>query len=353
MKDAELGSKDTTDVTTTSAGSTSSTLEKQVTETFFPFTEERVWTPAHAYLANMGGVRVKTRDDGQSGPAQTYIVTGKHLGEIYFDPDYSPMDHLVIDKEEISDKSDSDAFAKAIAVGQLLWLICQMITRRAKHLLTSQLEIVTLAFGTLAIVIYGAYWDKPQNIENPTTIYLETFSDDPERDRRIRAALQPPKSTSFFRRVLWHSEIFRENRSHYTRVPNDNFAFNLLPDCLMCLVFVTVFFGGLHCVAWDFRFPTHVELVMWRTTSVMTTVMPALIFGSQYAVTWSKKGTFKPGYSNNDLAVHPVHSMIITFGYGAYVLGRLTLIALAVASLRRMPADVYVSTWAKYLPSVQ
>jgi hypothetical protein len=39
--------------------------------------------------------------------------------------------------------------------------------------------------------------------------------------------------------------------------------------------------------------------------------------------------------------------------YIVYFLGRLSLIALAAAALRRMPAGVYVSTWAQTLPNVQ
>jgi hypothetical protein len=214
------------------------------------------------------------------------------------------MEHLVLDTEDLADKSDDDAFAKAIAVLQFSWLTCQMLTRKAKHILVSQLEIVTLAFSVLAICIYGTYWSKPQNVENPTYVYVEVFSEDPERDQQIRRALQPDKSTSFFRRAPWHSDFFKE-KGGATRVPNDNFNFNLLPDCLVCLVIFTVFFGGLHCVAWDFAFPSYVELTMWHVASTTTTVIPTLTFGSQYVVTMSRKGTFKPGYENNNLEIHP------------------------------------------------
>jgi hypothetical protein len=182
------------------------------------------------------------------------------------------MEHLVLDTEDLADKSNADAFAKAIAVLQFSWFICQMLTRKAKHILVSQLEIVTLAFGVLAVCIYGAYWSKPQNVENPTYVHMEVFSEDPERDQQIRRSLQPDKSTSIFRRALWHSDFFKE-KNGATRVPNDNFNFNLLPACLMCLVIVTVFGGGLHCVAWNFAFPSYVELTMWHVASITTTVI--------------------------------------------------------------------------------
>jgi hypothetical protein len=173
-------------------------------------------------------------------------------------------------------------------------------------------------------------------------VYLEVFSQDPERDQQIRRALQPDKSMSFFHRALWHSD-FKE-KDGATRVPNFNFNFNLLPDCLMCLVIVTVFFGGLHCVAWDLAFPSYVELTLWHAASITTTVIPTLIFGSQYVVTMSREGTFKPGYENSNLEIHPFHSLMVTLAYIFFLLGRLSLVALAAPTLRSMPAGVYVST---------
>ena len=68
----------------------------------------------------MGGIRIRTQDDGAGSPPQTYIITGIHLAMIDWDPVHSPMEHLVLDAEDLADKSDADAFAKAIAVLQIL-----------------------------------------------------------------------------------------------------------------------------------------------------------------------------------------------------------------------------------------
>jgi hypothetical protein len=140
-----------------------------------------------------------------------------------------------------------------------LSLVLNIIARGICDLSPTQLEIVTLAYSVVAICIYTAYWKKPQNIENAVTIYLDTFSRVPERDQRVRAALQPA---------------------------NDIYNFDLLPHCLITLVFCTVLLGGLHCLAWNFDFPTVVELQMWRTACLVTPVVPALIFASQYLITF-------------------------------------------------------------------
>lgn len=35
-------------------------------------------------------------------------------------------------------------------------------------------------------------------------------------------------------------------------------------------------FGGLHCLAWDFSFPTYWEALTWRISSIMICVLPPL-----------------------------------------------------------------------------
>ena len=37
-----------------------------------------------------------------------------------------------------------------------------------------------------------------------------------------------------------------------------------------------VFFGGLHCIGWNFVFPTHIEKILWRVMSLLITCIPAV-----------------------------------------------------------------------------
>ena len=43
-----------------------------------------------------------------------------------------------------------------------------------------------------------------------------------------------------------------------------------IADIVLCEV--GVLFGVIHCLAWHFSFPTHMELLLWRISSVTTTV---------------------------------------------------------------------------------
>lgn len=45
----------------------------------------------------------------------------------------------------------------------------------------------------------------------------------------------------------------------------------------VALAISTVVFGGLHCIAWKFGFPTKAELMIWMIASVLSATLP--LFG--------------------------------------------------------------------------
>lgn len=85
----------------------------------------------------------------------------------------------------------------------------------------------------------------------------------------------------------------------------------------------------------------------------MTTVVPALIFASQHLITWYKTHKHRGDTVVDGLEHHPVHSFVVTVGYVVYILSRIIIMAIALASLRWMPYSVYIDTWAEYIPSIQ
>lgn len=55
---------------------------------------------------------------------------------------------------------------KLIAMIQILWLLVQVIIRKADGKPSSQLEVATLAFAAESALTYLCYWTKPQDIES-------------------------------------------------------------------------------------------------------------------------------------------------------------------------------------------
>jgi hypothetical protein len=75
-----------------------------------------------------------------------------------------------ISVKEILDKSKANHLVK-ISIGlQTLWFCAQLVARLAQSLPISLLELNTFAHGTCTLLAIYFWWDKPQDIEEPTLI---------------------------------------------------------------------------------------------------------------------------------------------------------------------------------------
>lgn len=100
------------------------------------------WSLTHSYYAYMGGFAIRNKALGEVNtqvfhlpPSQIYKL--RRSGLIKPLPD--------IDVEEMKDKCKSDAFAKTIAICQILWTMVQIIARTVQRLPVSPLEIAVVA----------------------------------------------------------------------------------------------------------------------------------------------------------------------------------------------------------------
>ncbi|PMD15631.1 hypothetical protein NA56DRAFT_634481, partial [Hyaloscypha hepaticicola] len=124
----------------------------------FQPSRKQKWTLAHSYFANMGGFCTEAK----SNPVTAYALVNCCVGS-----PHDPLPELVLDRNDIEDKSKADWFMKSIAVVQISWLLVSVIDRAATHLPITQLEICTSAFGILAIATYLANWSKPKDVGRP------------------------------------------------------------------------------------------------------------------------------------------------------------------------------------------
>ena len=274
--------------------------------------QRKFWTHTHTAYVNMGGLRVVVQDD-----KKPFIIIGHDIAEIDFDSAYSPLRLFSMSKDEILDKSKEDWFTKLITVIQIVWLVLSVIARRASGLPASQLEILTLAFAAVALATYVVQWTKPQGINIATTIHLRRFSDNPTIDRDIRQVLR------------------QEKRGHSKEI-----------SMFSCISFTipAIIFGALHFVAWNFSFPSTIELIIWRSATITITFLPIV-----FCIPWLFVFVIEPNWSEEMKSAHWGSFFTCMTIYG---LARLCVIGVAVSSLRSMPADVYLSTtWSKFLPN--
>ena len=112
-----------------------------------------------------------------------------------------------------------------------------------------------------------------------------------------------------------------------------------------------VIFGGLHCIGWNFEFPTGSEKAIWRSTSLAIAVIPLIVAPIDFLLA-SRLGTrdLKSCETVEKVVLLSV-DFVMTFLLFIYVPARLSLIAQALALLRTQPVDALVSVdWTRYLP---
>jgi len=106
-----------------------------------------------------------------------------------------------------------------------------------------------------------------------------------------------------------------------------------------------VIFGGLHCIGWNFTYPTAFEQHLWRASSLAITVIPLIVAPIDYLLENYKldKGFLK--------VVRFTLDLIMTILLFIYVPARLTLIGQAFALLRKQPQDAFLAVdWNQYIP---
>src|SRR5208282_1706044 len=75
-----------------------------------------------------------------------------------------------LQKETIECRRKASSLAKALVCFQAAWMVVETIGRKASGLPITLLELHTLAHAGCALVMYVAWWYKPQDVEEPVTV---------------------------------------------------------------------------------------------------------------------------------------------------------------------------------------
>jgi hypothetical protein len=115
---------------------------------------------------------------------------------------------------------------------------------------------------------------------------------------------------------------------------------------------VAVVFGGIHCIAWSFQFPTRIEKILWRSSAIVITCTPAF-FSTHRLMVWLayRKGRKQSpplfGWESTLAGVWLTFIMIL------YLFARLILLTLAIITLRALPLGAYQTvSWTQFIPHI-
>jgi len=328
----------------------------------------RGWTITHGFFASMGGFVLYK--DGVM--AETLEIEELELLELE-----GKIDWPDISEKDIQDRSKGDSFSKGFAVLQTTWFITQCIARGVAGLNLTELELVTLAFGVLNGILYFLWWNKPLDVRRPVPVHFRrpTVSNpalvavshwQPQHPSASDPALvavshwQPPRLSAFasFRAYL-HKEL--NNRGWFALI----YVFIMRPFQIIWSPLLAMFgpthtapaatfyaptstsgnprligmaigilFGGIHCIAWSFDFPSVAEQYIWRISAVSVTALPTIIAVS-----------FKYIQHLGQFTLFPCTAL--------YWVSRSALLILPLLALRSLPtASLLDFNWSAFIPHI-
>ena len=115
---------------------------------------------------------------------------------------------------------------------------------------------------------------------------------------------------------------------------------------LLGLAFVFGVFGGLHCIPWNFRFPSEFLRTTWRAMSMILIISPMLTL-----ILARMEPLIKRFYTSSGRSRRLDHVYIAIISGVLYALARIGLLVEAAYLLRDMPDSAFhVVDWMFFLP---
>ena len=254
-------------------------------------------------------------------------------------------------EEEIKDRGKSDWLAKSLVLLQTSWFIMQCIARAIGHLPVTHLEIVTLAYAAINFAIYVFWWNKPLNVNRPVRVFRKSEPSEtqpqPILETRKLTWDEGLQTILYFIVGAQDDDVVLSREDRVPRFWANNSSRSDLGIADSIVLGVGVCFGAIHCIAWLFPFPTHVELLIWRISSVAITAVPIYIFLMLFLVDWLGEANL-----GSATAVGIIGFSILPAGI-LYILARAVTLFLAFTSLRELPHGAFDTVhWTTFIPHV-
>jgi hypothetical protein len=134
---------------------------------------KHAWTHVHSFFALQGGFIVDTSafpEPEKYFPDSMERLFFNFRGLLFLVKE-EPWLLPDVSDDEILDKSKADSFVKGIACLQAIWFAVQCIQRLATPgFSVSLLEMNVFTHSLCALLIYGLWWHKPLDVEQPISI---------------------------------------------------------------------------------------------------------------------------------------------------------------------------------------
>ncbi|KAF8242570.1 hypothetical protein K440DRAFT_565110 [Wilcoxina mikolae CBS 423.85] len=235
------------------------------------------WTIRHGFFADMGGfLLVPAPNSPNTIENRPFPITSKHLLWLV-KKGYTDFPEVTV--EDLDDKSKQDTIAKVITSIQVGYLILQSIGRAIQRLAVTTLELSALAIVVCSILTNLCWLRKPLDVRTPIKVQLKTTMGVIRQDARgsekeaEKEWKQTPLDFIDDMRPSWNFNVqefagmpLPPYERPVPRIGNDRIP-SLKWDQKIFLCIATLVYAAIHLAGWNFSFPTHVELILWRVSS--------------------------------------------------------------------------------------
>jgi hypothetical protein len=286
------------------------------------------WTLRHLLYAEMGGFIVQyyecpspSRRQRKQWHLTAHSVVGLLKSNLLkVDPPESD--------EELADKSKSDAFAKTIAMGQIIYFVVGVIARAVERLAISPLELGTCAIITCTIFTYAFNFSAPKGIM--TTVTIAAY------DKDVPAAVKDIIAT--------HDEPTRG--TDRGPIPNGRFFVSTALHIDLFFLGQATVFGAVHLIWYNLTFPTMADRRIWQVAAISATVVPGVVLIIDIAFRWADT------HEIESEIVEIIGTTLLGLGSLLYGLSRLALIVEMFRSLSYLTPDAFMTTWTANIPHI-
>jgi hypothetical protein len=248
-----------------------------------------------------------------------------------------------ISADHLNDLSNGDAFTKIAAVGQVTWMVMQVIVRSVKRLPITQLEVTACAFAAITFLTYLLWWEKPQAVRSVTELSLSEAPD-------FEALLEFLKDRRFGINdmVVVLDGAVRKLKDNEP-MPNQTISSheNIGETFILGFVLGGIILGGVESTAWKFDFPTSIELLLWRISSLVIIAAFPLLYTFVAFL-----GVPTAFWSIKDTTIDRVVKVASYITFAIFLCARLFILFETIYSLFHLPPEAFISTWSSNIPHI-
>ena len=237
------------------------------------------------FFADMGGFVLHARD------SVPFPLSAKQLHWLVVN---QKVDFPQMTPDELWDKSKQDRFVRMITAFQAGYFILQCIGRAIQRLAITTLELNTLAIVICSLMTSFAWLHKPSDVRVPYVV-RSTFS--------IEEIIQnEPWELTPLDFVDNHGPGYSVNVQPFMRmpvipperpiqqIPNDRFPTEPYGAQEYLLCAATLVFTAIHVAGWRFSFPSEIEKILWRVSSLILFGITLTFWILETGASWVRLG---------------------------------------------------------------